>query len=150
MCCCLFVGFFLEYLHCDVWSLSLYLFWFLLILLTYWRWKYLKAKCRGIIVYTHHTNVYCVALHHFHEYDTAICLWLWFNWQKHTIESKQKHNFLLCWCTHHTHILTLNSSAYLWSYSQFRLLLSIDLHQVGMDCPILTPCCKKNHKQKLL
>lgn len=54
-----------------------------LLLLTYWRWKYLKAKCRDRYTQTHTviilrciTSFLCA-----NEYDTAIYLWLWFNWQ---------------------------------------------------------------------
>lgn len=132
---------------------SLYLFW-LLLLLTYWRWKYLKAKCRDI--HSHIHNWYCVALHHFYGYDAAICLRLWFNCQQYKYH-------LFIWSINieeppHSHAhtpkhiaitlfqLTLKSSSYLWSCSRFRLPLSINLHQVGMDCPIRTPCCKNQGK----
>lgn len=130
---------------------SMYLFW-LLLLLTYWRWKYLKAKCRTHTQFT----LCCITSFRWlwaNVYDTAICLRLWFNCQQHKY-------YLLIWSinieeppTHkHTHIaialfeLTLKSSSYLWSCSRFRLPLSIDLHQVGMDYPIRTPCCNKRSK----
>lgn len=79
-----------------VFFLFSYLNW-LLLLLTYWRWKYLKAKCRDMYWHTHkHTINMLFVLHYIismsvHKYDTAFCFFffrcsfvsgLWFDWRE--------------------------------------------------------------------